>query len=303
MDITLPEDERKGSPIFSSLKVRDTMRRHTITLGAAKDIETAIRTLIKHKIDSLLVIDNDGLAAGVVTKTEIMGAYYAAMPLATPLSDIMGTPVIQCGQDDSLESALVTMQHHAIHRLYVTDGSERTVGVLSYPDIVGTLYRYCCNCNFSLRQRQENKDGAKLRYAVKDLMTTAVVTVAENDSIQKAIEKLSSFRLGALLVLTAAEKPAGVISKTDLVLAYKRAVPLEEITAKILNKPVISCCEETSLEEGIRQMIFSEVGRLFIYTESADHITGVLSLTDTARIRSGSCQACSSSKIQVKKDL
>jgi predicted transcriptional regulator len=76
---------------------------------------------------------------------------------------------------------------------------------------------------------------------------------------------------------------------------------LEESVATIFHSPVAACHTTTALEEAIQQMIFSEVGRLFCYADSADHITGVLSLSDAARIRSGSCQACSSSRIEIKK--
>ncbi len=303
MKITLPTDSAKDSAIFSRLKVKDTMRCYVLSLLTTRSIATAIQTLIKHKSDSLLIQDENGFPAGVITKTEIMGAYYAGLPLSTPLADIMGTPVIFCTPDDSLESALVTMQQYAIHRLYVVDSSSKAVGALSYPDIVGTLYRYCCSCKFGLHQRKSVSSSYIVRYTVRDVMTKSVVVVQEDTSIQEVIERLSTFKLGALMVQAPDGKPLGVISKSDIALAYKRKLPLRETAAKIYNKPIVSCSEATTLEDAIRRMIFSEISRLFIYTESPKEMSGVLSLSDTARIRSGSCQACSSSRIEVKKDI
>ena len=46
-------------------------------------------------------------------------------------------------------------------------------------------------------------------------------------------------------------------------------------------------------------MIFSEVHRLFVYREDPQNIVGVLSLSDAARLRSGSCHACVSSRIKI----
>ena len=303
MKITLPEKSARDSTIFSRLKVKDTMRCHVLSLLATKSIAESIQTLIKHKSDSLLIQDDDGFPAGVITKTEIMGSYYADLPLSTQLGDIMGSPVLHCTPEDTLESALVTMQEHAIHRLYVIDSTSKAVGTLSYPDIVGTLYRYCCNCEFGLRQRQNKKTTEIIRYTVKDVMTNSIVTVFEKFSIQEVIEHLSSYKLGALMVQSQDGDPLGVISKSDIALAYKRNLSLQETAAKIYNKPIISCSETTTLEEAIRLMIFSEVSRLFVYTESPKQMNGVLSLSDTARIRSGSCQACSSSRIEVKKEV
>ncbi|MFN2353780.1 MAG: CBS domain-containing protein [Desulfopila sp.] len=301
MDITLPGTTGKNSAIFSKLTVRDTMRRRAISRGASDTIVMATAVLIKHKLNSLLIHDDNGMPAGVVTKTEIAGAYYAGLPPATLLGDIMGAPVIQCAEDHSLEAALVTMQHHAIHRLYVVNSAGVAVGTLAYPDIVGTLYRYCCNCPFGLRRRTAQHDTGKVRYTVKDVMTSAVVSILNNSSIQESIEQLAAHGLGAVLVESKDGRAQGVISKTDIILAYRRGLDLENSVATIFHSPVAACHETTPLEEAIRQMIFAEVGRLFCYADSADRITGVLSLSDAARIRSGSCQACSSSRIEIKK--
>ena len=279
------------------------MRYHVLSLVTARSIATGIQTLIKHKSGSLLIEDDSGFPAGVITKTEIMGAYYAGLPLSTELGDVMGTPVLHCAPDDTLESALVTMQQHAIHRLYVVDSTSKAVGILSYPDIVGTLYKYCCGCKFGQRKKRAANSTDIVRYTVRDVMTKSIESVQENTSIQEVIEHLSSFKLGALMVEAPDGSPLGVISKSDIALAYRRKFPLHDTAAKIYNKPIISCSEATPLEEAIRKMIFSEVSRLFIYAESPKEMSGVLSLSDTARIRSGSCQACSSSRIEVKKDI
>lgn len=301
MDITLPGATGKDSPIFSKLTVRDTMRRRVVSLGATDTIAMAITLLIKHKLNSLLIHDDNDVPAGVVTKTEITGAYYAGLPPATPLGDIMGRPVIQCAEDHSLEAALVTMQHHAIHRLYVVNTAGLAVGTLAYPDIVGMLYRYCCNCPYGMRRRTPEQAAGKARLTVQEVMTSSVISVLSNSSIQESIEQLAAYGLGAVLVESLEGKAQGVISKTDIILAYRRNIDLEKSVATIFHSPVAACHQSAALEEAIKQMIFSEVGRLFCHADSADHITGVLSLSDAARIRSGSCRACSSSRIEIKR--
>ncbi len=47
-------------------------------------------------------------------------------------------------------------------------------------------------------------------------------------------------------------------------------------------------------------MIFAEVHRLFVYRKDPKKMVGVLSLSDAARLRSGSCQACVSSRIKIE---
>ncbi len=300
MVITIPKDSEKRNPLFSKLSIGDTMRHQVISLPGSHNIAAALRTFLKYKIDAVLIEDDHGLPAGVVTKTEITGAYYAAMPLETPLADIMGSPVIHCSADDTLESALMTMQNAAIHRVFVTDDTGRARGTLSYPDIVGTLYKFCCDCEYSLRNKMTADSKAKLRYSVREVMRRDVITAVKEETIMEVIEKISSYHLGALLIVDSQQKPVGVISKTDLTLAYGRNIGVENSADTIMQSPVQLCDSELPLEEGIRKMVLAEISRLFVYSENENVVTGVLSLSDAARIRSGSCQACSSSRIKVK---
>jgi hypothetical protein len=45
-------------------------------------------------------------------------------------------------------------------------------------------------------------------------------------------------------------------------------------------------------------MILADIHRLFVHGDEPWDILGVLSLTDAARTRSGSCRACSATRLQ-----
>ncbi|RLA99006.1 MAG: hypothetical protein DRG83_13800 [Deltaproteobacteria bacterium] len=71
------------------------------------------------------------------------------------------------------------------------------------------------------------------------------------------------------------------------------------LLSRVLKVSSSSCDEEDLLEEAIRKMIFSEVHRLFVHRGTPENIVGVFSLSDAARLKSGSCRACVSSRIKV----
>ncbi len=299
MCITTQIQQQKSS--FSNLMVHDAMRRRVINLSPTSDLESAIAKFIKHKANALLIIDNSDFPIGVVSKTEIIGAFYASLPVTTISSDIMSSPVSSCHPDESLEHALTKMQEKKIHRLYVIDRkSQKAIGTLAYPDIVGLLYRYCHNCEFSRRVQQRTKEETSvIKIKVSDIMTTSVMSAQEGEPLDSVIEKLSTYHLGALLIKDKQDTPSGVISKTDLALAYKHGMGLQLKAREIMTSPVCSCDESENLETSIHKMIFSEINRLFVYRNSPDNIIGVLSLSDAAKVRSGSCQACTGSRFIV----
>jgi len=49
----------------------------------------------------------------------------------------------------------------------------------------------------------------------------------------------------------------------------------------------------------IKRLIFADLHRIFVYKDRPQDLVGVLSLSDAARFRSGSCRACLVSRIKI----
>jgi CBS domain-containing protein len=289
--------------VLSGLKVREAMRRQVIQLPKNASLGQCIGTFIKFKINAVLVTDEDEQPTGVVSKTDLMGAYYAELPIETPLEMIMVGPPLFCSEDDFLEASLDIMYGSGIHRLYVRGPDEGGVtGVLAYPDIVGLLYRYCRNCKMSSYQRGGEMDFREImgQIKVKEVMGASVKSHRESETLLEVMEGLSAYRFGAVLIRNDADNPVGVLSKSDLIVAYKHGVGSDVPASTVMASPVVSCDQEELLSGAIQQMIFTDIHRLFVHRGDPKEISGVLSLSDAARARSGSCHACVSSRIKVE---
>ena len=286
-----------------NLKVSKAMRRQVIQLEQNKTIGQGINHLTKHKVNALLTVDTDLLPVGVVSKTDIMGAYYAGLPIDSPLDHIMVSPPLFCKAGDSLEDALEQMRSSRVYRLYVTadDGAE-LVGALAYPDIVGFLYQYCHRCEYSHLHPTKPGDGTDpiTRFTVRELMTPGVKTLPSSETLNSVMEALSAYRFGAMLITGADGLPGGVLSKSDLALAYLHGVDPMVLAGELMQTPIHSCAADSLLEEAIKKMIITDIHRIFVHQGDSASIIGVLSLSDAARGRSGSCHACVSSRIKVE---
>lgn len=286
-----------------NLSVGRAMRRQIICLDQHKSIGLGINTIIKHKVNALLTVDSQQQPVGVVSKTDIMGAYYAGLPIESPLEHIMLSPPLFCKVEDSLETALEQMRTNKVYRLYVTDDqSGELVGALAYPDIVGLLYQYCHQCQYSHLNRSKKPDKTKdiLRFKVRELMTTGVKSLPMHETLTTVMEALSAYRFGAMLITDDNGRTAGVISKTDLALNYKHGVDPTIAAHKVMSVPVHTCNADSLLEDAIKKMILADIHRLFVHEGHSDNLIGVLSLTDAARGRSGSCHGCVSSRIKIE---
>lgn len=289
---------------LSRVRVGQAMRRQVIHRREDATIGSAINALIKYKVSACLVMDVQGKPVGVVSKTDIMGAYYAGIPIHAPLETIMNGPPLFCSPRMSLSRALEIMRDKRVYRLFVrTDEDASVEGLLAYPDIVGLLYRVCRHCDFSLHRRPAAEQvQAMARYRVFEVMTPAVTSLPQDTPLYGVMETLSAHRFGALLVTDASGAPRGIVSKTDLAVAYRRGVDPQRPARDVMSPTVFGCPSNAALEDAIRLMIFSDVHRLFVYDQREENIVGVLSLSDAARVRSGSCHACVTSRIRVEEE-
>jgi predicted transcriptional regulator len=287
--------------ILKSLTVKEAMRRQVLHLPRDASFEQAIRCMIKYKLNGVLITNEQLEALGVLTNSDLMGAYYAGLPLNNPVEAIMVSHPLFCHANDSLDSALDTMRAHEIHRLYVwRDVPNRAVGVVAYTDIVGLIYRYCSNCEKSILRGPEAADRPLVdHFRIKEVMTAGFLARRENETLSTLMENLAAHRFGALLIQDQNDFPVGVVSKTDIIIAYKHGISAESQARTVMNSPVQSSDQNDLLANALRKMILSDIQHLFIYKGAPANLVGVLSLSDVARFRSGTCRACVSSRIRI----
>ena len=130
-------------------------------------------------------------------------------------------------------------------------------------------------------------------------MTQEVWICQDRAPLFTVMEKLSSHHMGAVLIQDEAGAPVGVLSKSDLIMAYHHGVSPQTQARELMTQPVHSVPAEELLSKAVQQMLIRDVQRLFVRSEGSgsDGIVGVLALSDAARFRSGSCRACAAGRI------
>ena len=79
----------KKRHVLSGIKVKEAMRRQVIKLSQSAPIDYCINRMIKYKINSVLLTDGKQHPVGIVSKTDIMSAFYAGFSTHLPVEDIM----------------------------------------------------------------------------------------------------------------------------------------------------------------------------------------------------------------------
>jgi len=114
----------------------DLVRRAAVGVAADAPIEQALRTMHDKRIGSVLVLDDDGRALGILTRHDVLGRItLPALPLSTPIAAVMSQPVATLTQQHKAQDAALEMSRRGIRHVPVTDADGRVVGIVSERDL------------------------------------------------------------------------------------------------------------------------------------------------------------------------
>jgi CBS domain-containing protein len=106
------------------------------TASADDTLESASRTMSRHRVAALFVLNAQGVE-GLISEREIIDAVAAdgALALRRPVRDVMRRQPPVVSASDTLRHAMHLMTQHKLRHLAVLDGA-KVVGVVSIGDVV-----------------------------------------------------------------------------------------------------------------------------------------------------------------------
>ena len=110
------------------------MIRHIISAEVGRTIRSAVKTMVRNDLGSL-VITEDGQPAGIVTERDIMKSIgYGKVNLDSEVGKIMSKPLISVASDATLGKAADIMIKQKVRRLLVKENTEY-VGIITQRDL------------------------------------------------------------------------------------------------------------------------------------------------------------------------
>jgi CBS domain-containing protein len=124
-------------------KVKEIMTSDVITTTSDIDVVYAFEKLMKHKISSLPVVEDDELV-GIITATDVgHNLILDKYELGTSVDEIMIKSVSTVSPEDSLETAINIMKEGAssgiLNQLPVVEDG-KLVGIISDGDIIQEIF-------------------------------------------------------------------------------------------------------------------------------------------------------------------
>lgn len=125
-------------------KVKEIMTTDVITTAPDTDVVYAFEKLMKHKISSLPIVEDDNLV-GIITATDVgHNLILDKYELGTSVDEIMIKDVVTVSPEDSLETAINVMKGGVsssgiLNQLPVVENS-KLVGIISDGDIIQEIF-------------------------------------------------------------------------------------------------------------------------------------------------------------------
>ncbi|TNC74955.1 CBS domain-containing protein [Rubellimicrobium roseum] len=122
------------------MRVGEIMARHVEFVAPDAPVTEAAELMGELDVGALPVGSPEDLD-GVVTDRDILYRVVARglHPGQVAVRDVATRPVIGCGEDDSLQTAMDLMAAHTIRRLAVRDAGGRVVGWITLADLARRL--------------------------------------------------------------------------------------------------------------------------------------------------------------------
>ena len=130
--------------MLEKLKVKEVMTENVITVPPSEDVVFAFEKLMKYKVSSLPVVDDDGLLIGIVTATDLgHNLILDKYELGTTVDKVMVKDVICISPEDDLRTAVKKMNEYGagggiVNQLIVIDNHE-IKGIISDGDIIKAI--------------------------------------------------------------------------------------------------------------------------------------------------------------------
>lgn len=132
------------------MKIEGLMNTALITLALDSTLSQAKAAFDRNKIHHILIIDDDGLLAGIITDRDLykhlsptvstrQETHRDMVLMQKKLHQIMSRNLVTAKADESLNEAVVLFHDYHISCLPVVDKQNKPIGIITWRDILKVL--------------------------------------------------------------------------------------------------------------------------------------------------------------------
>jgi CBS domain-containing protein len=199
---------------INQIKVFEVMKSPLITAHLDDTIQNAAKTMLKHGISSLVIVENSELK-GIVTKLDI-AKFCATVKGRWHVRDYMTKNPIAVSPSDTIFKVINLMVNNNISRVVVTDANNKPIGIITLADIIRS------SPEISFAKLKNTRIPKILRplilrsIIVSTMMSRDLVVIREDADLADAAQTMITYGISGLPVINSEGRLVGIITKTDI---------------------------------------------------------------------------------------
>ena len=243
---------------MSALQIADLISRHDGLLPLHATLAEAAGLMCREKGSSVIVVDDEGRAAGIVTEGDLLRALRKQLDMQQALSGAMTAPVFCIAADTDFRQAYRVMTQQGLRHLVVTGPDARPLGCVTETSIRERLgpefFRHVCSVNA--------------------VMERLFPRLPPDAPLSAALYAMEASRASCTLVVDG-RRPLGILTARDIVrlcLAASVSPPLSEV----MHHPVITIDESASLDAAAK-ILAQHAIRHLVVVDAQGNANGLVS--------------------------
>jgi len=218
VNFLLADKSRRG---LEEIRGEEVMSKDLVTTKPAAPISGVARTMIRKKISSLVVVDEDGKLKGIVTKADVV-MYLASKGAGIySVRDFMTSNPITVKPSHPIFLAASLMSEHGISRVVVVDKENKPVGIITLADVT--------TISALLKPAKVLEEGKPIfmkgfialpksihLLTAEDVMTAHPVLINKDADLADAAKLIVRHAVSGLPVIDNSGKLVGIVTKSDL---------------------------------------------------------------------------------------
>ena len=225
--------------------------------------------------------------SSILRKSIKMGSVEHETKVSNKEGEIMAIAskdVISIPPTKSIKDTAKVMMEHEFRRLPIADpGSGKVLGIVTVMDI---LDFFGGGKKFNIIEKKyEDNFLAAINEPIREIMTRDVICLSDKSSIKDTIETMLSNQIGAIPLVDADDKLAGIVTERDIVLSLA-GVLTEEVAQDYMSTKVFTTTPGTPIESACKIMVRNGLRRIPIVGGEADiskaskKLLGIVTSTD-----------------------
>ena len=199
-------DADEGQAGFLNQSLTNIFSRDIISCGDGDSVQEAAKRMTEHKRSSIVVLDDAGGYKGLLTDHDLREKVVAAgLPLNTPASHTLSTPLVSLSADSRVFEAMLLMMQHGIKHLAITGPSQEILGIATEEDLLLTQGRSPVFLMHELRNAESIGELAARYRQLPGLVRSLLDSGAKAEHLNRVITAVSDAILTRVMDLALGE--------------------------------------------------------------------------------------------------